>query len=192
MNSKGKVGFIVLLLVSIVAATVACIGLDLRFPELWLDASWEQALVEATDQGRIFGRDLIFTYGPLHQIATQQVSSNLFPLILGRILIGQSWFSASLLLGMKRGPTAAIAYAIILAILNSRVIWIQGRTDVLLIFLAVTGIFLSLACPSPNRLELVLLASVASGIALATLVKLSMLPVASVSIACITIIPVLH
>lgn len=192
MNSKGKAGFIVLLSVSIVAAMVACIGLDLRFPELSLDPSWEQALVEATDQGRIFGRDLIFTYGPLHQIATQQVSFNLFPLIVGRVLIGQSWFSASLLLGMKRGPRAAIAYAIMLAILNSRVIWIQGRADVLLIFLAVTGIFLSLTCPSPNRLELVLLASMTSGIALTTLVKLSMLPVASASIACITIIPFLH
>jgi hypothetical protein len=90
MNTKGKAGFIVLLSVSIVAAMVACIGLDLRFPELSLDPSWEQALVEATDQGRIFGRDLIFTYGPLHQIATQQVSFNLFPLIVGRVLIGQS------------------------------------------------------------------------------------------------------
>jgi hypothetical protein len=192
IKKKTTVDWIVLIAIGIFTAIVACVGLELRLPELGLDPSWEQALVEATDQGRIFGRDLIFTYGPLHQLATQQISANLNVLIAGRCLLGTAWFSASILLGCRCGNYAAFIYALIIALLNSRTIWVQGRADTLFILLATTGILLSVITPLPKKLELALLIVITSGILLSTFVKLSFIGIAIPSIACIALMPLFH
>jgi len=192
MKKKTTIGWIVLIAIGIFTAIVACVGLELRLPELGLDPSWEQALVEATDQGRIFGRDLIFTFGPLHQLATQQISSNLNVLIAGRCLLGTAWFSASILLGCRCGNYAAFIYALLIALLNSRTIWVQGRVDTLFILLATTGIFLSVITPLPKKRELALLIIISSGILLSTFVKLSFIGIAIPSIACIALMPLFH
>ena len=121
---------------------MACLGVRLRWPELGLDESWEQALVEATDSGRVFGRDLVFTYGPLHQLATSQASRFLLPLLVGRAVYGLAWFSSSPLIGSRRGLLSALIYGALITLLNSRVVGPQGKIDVLVFTLGMTGLLL--------------------------------------------------
>jgi hypothetical protein len=68
-------------------------------PELGLDPSWAEGLVNATDNGRIFGKDVVFTFGPYHQLYTHQISSNLFPFLIGRWMLGLSAGAAAVTLG---------------------------------------------------------------------------------------------
>src|SRR6266446_5458695 len=40
------------------------------FPIFWLDSSWEYAINEAVFQNMVFGRDVIYTVGPLASVGT--------------------------------------------------------------------------------------------------------------------------
>ena len=63
-------------------------GVPLQSPGMALDDSWQQALVEATDRGWIFGRDLVFTYGPLGFVMSNTFSGLLFwSLITGQVTL---------------------------------------------------------------------------------------------------------
>ena len=73
-------------------------GNELRLPGTGLDPSWQEALVQATDQHLVFGKDIIFSYGPFHQIYTSQISENLGPLLIGRLLYGVACGAALLLI----------------------------------------------------------------------------------------------
>lgn len=192
MRLPNRRAWAILLLLSMLTAVVACLGVGLRLPEIGLDPSWEQALVEATDHGRVFGRDLVFTYGPLHQAATQQISTNPVPLLTGRILFSLAWLAACMLVGLWRGNTAAFLFTLLVGVLNSRTLWIQGRADVLFISLAICGILLSVGQlgQSSQRgfLQRCLLLMLAVGIGLSPLVKLSFLGVAAPSLAVMTAI----
>ena len=93
----------VVLGLAMLVALVAGWSAPLRLPALGLDESWKQALVHATDHGRRFGVDLVFTYGPLHQLVTQQLSERFGPLLIGRLFCSVAWFAASTLVGLQAG-----------------------------------------------------------------------------------------
>lgn len=69
-------------------------GFPYFFTDLGLDPGWNEALVHATDNGLIFGKDIIFTFGPYYQICTYKVSNNLDVFILGRLIYGAAWGAA--------------------------------------------------------------------------------------------------
>jgi|GEM_PF-2916451 hypothetical protein len=69
-------------------------GCPYFFTDLGLDPGWNEALVHATDHGLIFGKDIIFTFGPYYQIYTYKVSNNLDVFILGRLIYGAAWGAA--------------------------------------------------------------------------------------------------
>jgi hypothetical protein len=72
------------LLLFFIGAIIYAWGKNYNVPQLGLDASWKQGLVNATDTGQRFGIETIFTFGPFHQLYTGQISQNLQPLLLGR------------------------------------------------------------------------------------------------------------
>jgi hypothetical protein len=74
-----------------------------------MDPSWHQAVVEATEQGRILGKDVIFTDGPLDQLFTRQVAANLLPFLAGGLISGPGWAAATVLAGRKPRLGAVLA-----------------------------------------------------------------------------------
>lgn len=171
-----------LLLLATVAAILAVIGVPLQHPGLGLDAAWQQALVEATEHHWVFGRDLIFSYGPLHQLATHQISTNLLPLLLGRTLYAIAWGAATALLGLLAGVSTALALVVFIACTSPEN---PASTDALFNLLCILGVLCALA---PLRRgsrghsrafwsvgQPVLMSLQAMGIAIGTLVKLSYL-----------------
>jgi hypothetical protein len=79
------------ILLFLAAGTAFSWGRGFATPTLGLDPGWQEALVQGTDAGRLFGVDTIFTFGPYHQLYTQQISSNQTALILGRWFYGLAW-----------------------------------------------------------------------------------------------------
>jgi hypothetical protein len=115
MNPKQKRFFIILL--AFVTGSVASWAVPFGYPSTGLDPSWAQALVQATDSGRIFGRDIIFTFGPLHQAVTAQISANLAPLIFSRLAFTAVWIITQILIGSLIGcwAEASIALAVLVS-----------------------------------------------------------------------------
>jgi len=165
-----KKKFLILLL-ALITASVASWAVPFKYPSAGLDPSWIEALVQATDSGRIFGRDIVFTYGPLHQAHTAQISTNLAPLIFSRLAFTVVWLFSQILIGTLIGCWAEASIA--LAVLIS-----TGKGGVVFYLIALVGIS-ALATARLNTknkdtwdyllLSIVLL----SGSLLATLVKLS-------------------
>jgi hypothetical protein len=167
---------------AVLAALLAVIAVPLQVPELGLDPSWQQALVEATDRGWIFGREIVFTYGPLHQLATAQASSNLLPLLLGRLISGAAWGSAVVLIGLFGGTATAVALVLWIAIVPTE---IPSGPDALHLQLCSLGVLVAMAASRwrdlsstrrrTRRLVSSLLTLQMIGIAIGALVKLSYL-----------------
>lgn len=82
------------ILLFLVAGTVFSWGNGFNAPALGLDPGWIEALVQGTDADRLFGVDTIFTFGPYHQLYTQQISNNQTALIIGRWFYGLAWGAA--------------------------------------------------------------------------------------------------
>ena len=171
-----------LLLFAILTAILAVIGVPLQHPGLELDAAWQQALVEATEHQWVFGRDLIFTYGPLHQLATQQIATNLLPLLLGRVLYGIAWGATTALLGLLGGLTTALSLVVFISCTSTDN---PASADALFNLLCILGVLCALAplrrgstarSSALWRLGQPALTSLqAMGIAIGTLIKLSYL-----------------
>lgn len=95
---------------ALLVAMLSSLGMPFSYPQAGgMDPSWHQALVEATDQGRVFGQDVVFTYGPFHQLFTRQASTNLTPLLAGRLISATGWAAVTVLVGRKLGLGAALA-----------------------------------------------------------------------------------
>lgn len=86
------------LILFLTGAMVFAWGKVYGIPQLGLDPSWAEGLVNATDSGKRFGIDTIFTFGPFHQLYTGQISQNLQSILLGRWLLGLATGSASVIL----------------------------------------------------------------------------------------------
>lgn len=93
---------LILVFVALLTALIAACK-PIGFPEIGLDPSWYQALAEATDSGRIFGQDVVFTFGPLHQAYTSQFSEYLTPLIFSRLFFFSIWFALQVCIGLTLG-----------------------------------------------------------------------------------------
>jgi len=166
-----KKRFIVFLL-AFITGSVASWAVPFQYPSTGLDPSWAQALVQATDSGRIFGRDIIFTFGPLHQAVTAQVSTNIAPHIFSRLSFTAIWLIAQILIGTLIGCWAEASIA--LAVLISA----GSHGDLIFYLIALVGIVSTatarLRTADRNKLHSLLLSvTLLSGSLLATLVKLS-------------------
>lgn len=155
-------------------SAVASWAVPFQFPSAGLDPSWAQALVDATDNARAFGKDIIFTYGPLHQAITAHASDNLSPLIISRFAFSLIWFVAQLSIGMLFGWRAETSVALAVAISAHQ----NGDANFYLIslvgILAVSALRLNMQGNLCNQ-RVFLSAIILSGSFLATLVKLSLI-----------------
>lgn len=160
-------------------ALVTFLGKELRLPQTGLDESWEQALVESTDQNRTFGKEVIFTYGPLHQVITDQVSSDLKPLLIGRIIFFISLFSIAALIGFQSGMVGLCVFCLGIFFLQSWGGWAYGKKDVIVILLLfwtfIFGSYFYLNKKQNNQWKKILLGLSVLGCTTASLVKLSFL-----------------
>ena len=161
----------------VVAATALVWSLPIRTPWAGLDPGWAEALVQATDHGRIFGRDVVFTFGPYHQLYTRQISENLNLFLLGRWLYGLGWGAVMLSLRRQIGHPLSWLWLVLLAVLTSQ------RLDALFNVFCLTVTLTALcrsrdtALPWPNYL--CQLCSLLLGI----LIKLSFVALAAPAIA---------
>jgi hypothetical protein len=163
-----------IILLAAFTSAVASWAVPVQFPSAGLDSSWAQALVDATDNARVFGKDIIFTYGPLHQAATAQFSDNLAPLIFSRLFFSAAWFVIQLSIGMLFGLQAAASVALAATISAGQ------NGDANFYLLSLVGIFAltAIGLHSPGYLsdQRVFLSTIfLSSFLLATLVKLSYL-----------------
>lgn len=72
-----------------------------KFPSLELDASWRMSLTYFLQKGYVFGRDVIFTYGPLGFLLGRTYTGDfLVALIVWQLFLAT--VTASLLLGLSR------------------------------------------------------------------------------------------
>lgn len=141
-------------------------GFDL--PDAGLDPSWAEGLVNATDNGRVFGRDIVFTFGPFHQLYTHQTSANLIPLLFGRLVLGISAGAAAVILA--RMSSLIWGFTLVLSIWLLPVDSRDGLASTLAI-LFILGCLLA----SDSRSSLILIYCIYSGLILAVLTKLSFL-----------------
>lgn len=160
-----------LLALATYVAVVACWGVSLQYPRDGLDPSWEQLLVAATDQRRTFGSELVFTYGPLHQVVTGQAAHSWTAFWVGRTLFSVSWFLVALLAGRQFGLRVALAIALSLSLVP-----VQDTTFYLLAFLGIVlGFRLHAHGPAPGPAGWLLTITLACACAVAPLAKLSFL-----------------
>lgn len=155
-------------------AAIASWAVPFRDPGVGLDPSWAQALVEATDSARRFGREIVFTYGPLHQAATSQISDNLTAVIVARVGFTAIWFAVQVAIGLLFGCWAEACITL------ATMIGAGPKTDVLFYLFALLGILAPAAArlrPGGTTLaaQTWLGACLLAGSLLATLVKLSYL-----------------
>lgn len=163
--------FLVVLLASLTAC-LASWAVPFQDPAAGLDPSWAQALVEATDHGRRFGHEIVFSYGPLHQALTAQIGTALGPLLLARLLFSAIWFAVQLIIGGMIGlaSEACICLAVLIAA--------GAHPDLSFYLLALLGILTPAVLrlrfrPRRPAAERLLCGLLASGVLLATLAKLS-------------------
>lgn len=131
-----------------------------------LDPSWHEALVQATDQHLAFGKEIIFTFGPFHQIYTNQISENLGPFLIGRLLYGVALGSTLVALARFSSLSLGWATAAFMALSTS------NSTDAT--FYTIPLIFLlASSIKSRERLDTILLAFIYMGLILGILTKLS-------------------
>ncbi len=145
-------------------------------------------MVEATNEGRVFGADVIFTFGPLHQALTGQASREWTPFLLGRVLFSLGWFAIVLLSGRLFGVKVALAVALAVSL--------TPFTEVYFYLLAFLGVVLGFKLQSGTgeggRAALLLAVSLASLCALATLVKLSFVGAATPALLVLLGLPALR
>ena len=159
---------------AILVAVVSSLGMPFAYPVAGgMDPSWHQALVEATDQGRVFGKDVIFTYGPFHQLFTRQVADNLAPLLAGRLISATGWAAATVLAGRKLGLGA------VLAIVSATLILLSSDhyrvSEFFYPLLAILAVLISMASRlqrvGGHRVDLALMTLVACALSIGPLAK---------------------
>jgi hypothetical protein len=139
-----------------------------------IDPGWQWAANQADNAGLVFGRDIVFTYGPLAFLMVPlDVSSNLLVANIF-LLVVQLLFTATLaaLFVRDRRVAAVAAFAVLFVIARHQGLAIEG------FFLLVVGLLALLAMHTDRRLPL---AAAAALSAIMLLVKMS-LGVASLAI----------
>lgn len=161
-----------ILLIAFLTATIAS-QFAVEYPKPGLDPSWIAALSQATDSHRIFGKDVVFTFGPLHQAYTSQISENLKPLIFSRLFFFILWSAIQLFVGAALGliPEISVLIAVIAANADSFL-------DALFYLLPLLCIIIPPALEHrrpriSTRFEALINATLLSGVLVSTLVKMS-------------------
>jgi len=140
-------------------------GQSFEAPTIGLDPGWREALVQATDQGLGFGKDLIFTFGPYHQLYTNAISENLYPFAIGRLVYGIAWGAATISFARLSTPAAGWLLAVFMALCGS----LSDDAP----FYALQLAFLLIAASDLKRREMPLIALVYAGIITTIFCKLS-------------------
>ena len=167
-----KVGFV---LAAMVATVLFSMPLSPRFPVTGLDASWKYALNEAVARHLVFGRDVVFTFGPLAGVYTKMFHpATDWIMLLGGGLVGAGLSVGCALLAYPRKPL----HVVILPFLVAEIV----LYDSVFIFLPFVLLLLVLrVCARadsefyliPNRFTFAAIAIVACSVAVIPLVKAS-------------------
>ncbi|MBB5543041.1 hypothetical protein [Paraburkholderia fungorum] len=84
--------FQVILAVFFMIGLLAVMPIAPVFPDALIDTSWAYAMNEAVARGMVFGRDMIFTYGPYASLFTRLYHPGTDNLMLGgALVIGVAW-----------------------------------------------------------------------------------------------------
>jgi hypothetical protein len=134
-------------------------------PYTGLEPGWKEALVQATDQGLGFGTDLVFTFGPYHQLYTNAMSDNLYPFVIGRLVYGLAWGAAVISFVRLSTPAAGWLLAIFMALSGS----LSNDAP----FYALQLAFLLIVASDLKQSELPLIALIYAGIVISIFCKLS-------------------
>ena len=134
-------------------------------PYTGLEPGWKEALVQATDQGLGFGTDLVFTFGPYHQLYTNAMSDNLYPFVIGRLVYGLAWGAAVISFVRLSNPAAGWLLAIFMALSGS----LSNDAP----FYALQLAFLLIVASDLKQSELPLIALIYAGIVISIFCKLS-------------------
>jgi hypothetical protein len=147
------------------AAFVTLPGLYLPLGPAGIDPGWQWAVNQANPTGLVFGRDVVFTYGPLAflmvplDIAHHLLTANLFYMAV------QALFTAALVLlflQLKR-PASAVVFALLFVIARHQGLTLEAQ------ILIVVGILSLLALLQKHRLPLAVAAALSGVLFLAKL-----------------------
>ncbi len=108
-----------------------------------IDPGWQWAANQAADAGLVFGRDIVFTYGPLaYLMVPLDVSSNLLVANIF-LLVVQTLFTVALvvLFVRDRRVSAVAAFAILFVIARNQGLGIEGFLPLVVGLLALLGVF---------------------------------------------------
>ena len=108
-----------------------------------IDPGWQWAANQAADAGLVFGRDIVFTYGPLAFLMVPlDVSSNLLVANIF-LLVVQTLFTVALavLFVRDRRVSAVAAFAILFVIARNQGLGIEGFLPLVVGLLALLGVF---------------------------------------------------
>ena len=108
-----------------------------------IDPGWQWAANQAADAGLVFGRDIVFTYGPLaYLMVPLDVSSNLLVANIF-LLVVQTLFTVALavLFVRDRQVSAVAAFAIFFVIARNQGLGTEGFLPLVVGLLALLGVF---------------------------------------------------
>jgi hypothetical protein len=141
-----------------------------------LDSSWSAVLSYAAVKHLQFGREIIFSYGPLGHLVQASYSSKLFlPQLAANIAISASYVAMLFVLSRRLGPTRGWCF-IIGAFLGALFSW-----QTMFQFLLVTSGWLAFGVLRPNRF---LLIPALAFVAVAALIKATLLFFALLIVSC--------
>ena len=100
-------------IIAIATTTCFLIPLQPTFPAVGLDLSWQYALNEATARHLVFGRDVIFTFGPLASVYTAMYHPSTDHLMLYGSLLVALGFSTGCMLLSYPDPEKVFAVALL-------------------------------------------------------------------------------
>ncbi len=177
----------------LLVASVACflilavfVPIDPLMPESSSDMSWMMAMNQAVAQHLVFGRDIVFTFGPYASVYSEVFHPATDRLMLsGSLLLGLGCFALLWLLGRGAKSYAVVLFAFILAaIVNSRDALLLSYP--LLLSLVVSGLVLPEDHPMrlrQGRIPEAVLALLFAPLGLLCVVKVSLLPVCGITSA---------
>ena len=140
-------------------------GKEFGMPNAGME-SFTEALVQATDKHLRFGSDIVYTFGPFHQIYTDRISEDLGTFIVGRLLYGAACGAA--LVTLARISTLGFGWATAAFMAISTSIYPDA------IFYALTLIFLLTSTNKTcDKFDAILYTLIYTGIILGIFTKLS-------------------
>jgi hypothetical protein len=147
-------------------------------PSVGLDPSWRLAINRATADGLQFGRDIVFTYGPLGAVLTRLYEPGLRLLTSSAaVFLAAGCITATLLALRARGPAVHLGGAVAVVVLTSY------SLDSLVLVYPLVGAFAITELPARRWPRLSALVLIFAPLGLLPITKLSLAPAAVAGIA---------